>query len=170
VKAMAVKSPHLLLASSNCNKLFNNIKYILSEDSKRLFEEEINKNVKLLYELGLSHFEFASKIDKKHWRQKISRLYYAAYNLRRAIQLKFDGLYSQDTSDHKNIGSLPDSFPSSSTYKSSFTALRDDRNVCDYDHTATEEDLVLNQVEAETLVRNFLNDSKNFLNKYGVTI
>jgi hypothetical protein len=38
---------------------------------------------------------------------KISRFYYAGYNIRRAVILQFNGSFTTDSSDHKNVNPLP---------------------------------------------------------------
>ncbi|MDU8339480.1 hypothetical protein RX909_29100, partial [Pseudomonas syringae pv. actinidiae] len=91
--------PHILLASTNPQKLIKNLSHILSPDQLQLIELEINNNVRSLYTLGEAHYEFAIKVNKKDWRQIVSRLYYAAYNFKRALSLRSDGAYSTDSAD-----------------------------------------------------------------------
>lgn len=61
----------------------------------------------------------------------------------RAIQLYHSGSYN--TSDHKNIHDLTQSLNNVETYKNKLKQLREDRNLADYDHSASEDDLVLHK-------------------------
>jgi len=167
---MAVKTPHILLAASNTRKMLENLRNVLDVDAYDVIEQEINKNVISLFELGNEHFRFAQGTEQRFWRQRISRLYYGAYNVRRAIALHFKGAYHTDVSDHKNISDIPDDFPHTNIYKTRLIDLREDRNLADYDHTAVEADLLLTQDEAETLVSDFIRDARNYLNNRGFTI
>lgn len=166
---MSLKSPHILLASSNSNKMLSNLRSFLDHPSCERIQEEINKNVKLLFELGLYHYDFAKSLQKRDWRQRISRFYYGAYNLRRAIRLHESGSFSTEVDDHKK-NQLPDDFNNASTYAVQLPILRDDRNLADYDHTAVESDLVLTQEDVEILVKDFFIDSRAYLTSRGVLL
>ena len=131
-----MKSPHLLRAAPNVRKLKDNLINVVTADAISAIETEIRTNVAQLYALGLNHYYFAARQNNRSWRQKISRLYYAAYNVSRAVRLCVSGEYSIDSSDHKKIDTLPDDFPNRNRYANRLTVLRDDRNLCDYDHTA----------------------------------
>lgn len=132
-----LKEPHVLLASGNARKLIRNLEDILSPLEIKKIEDEVDKNVVSLFLLGLSHYEFALSIGVSEWRQSISRLYYAAYNVKRSVSLKHDGSFSTDSGDHMKIDMLPDGFENLGTYKSRLKSLRDDRNLSDYSHLAT---------------------------------
>jgi hypothetical protein len=84
---MKLKSPHILLASSNTRKMLENIRHILDQKACDTIQDEIDKNVKALFDLGLEHFNFAKQTPSQYWRQRISRFYYGAYNVRRARKL-----------------------------------------------------------------------------------
>lgn len=133
-------------------------------------ETEICVNVAQLYVLGRSHYHFAVRQNNRSWRQKISRLYYAAYNVSRAVRLCINGEYSVDSSDHKRIETLPDDFPNRNRYANRLGALRDDRNLCDYDHTARLTDLVVGVNDAAELVQQFLKDAQGYLKRRGVNL
>jgi len=75
-----------------------------------------------------------------------------------------------DSSDHKKIEALADDFPNKSSYGNRLSALRDDRNLCDYDHTARLGDLVVGVDEATDLVATFLGDARKYLRQRGVKI
>jgi len=95
-----LSEPHVLLASSNPYKLIRNLSSILAPAEIDKIRTEIDSNVIALFELGMLHHKFAMSLAIREWRQNISRLYYAAYNVKRAISLKCDGTFSTDSSDH----------------------------------------------------------------------
>lgn len=165
-----LREPHILLASSNYKKLISNLSIILTEDEIRKIEDEVKKNVILLFSLGDSHYEFAMSLPISQWRQNISRLYYAAYNFKRAVTLINDGGFSTDASDHQKIDQLPGKIENIELYKAKFKNLRDDRNLCDYSHSATELDLLTNVTESRQIVTSFKNDVKLFLENHGITV
>lgn len=167
---MALKSPHILQASSNTRKMLENLRHILDTTACDAIQQELDKNVKALFFLGEEHFQFAKQTSKKLWRQRISRLYYGAYNVRRAVELHSDGIYRTDTSDHKNMHNIPDTFPNKDKYKIQLVTLRDDRNLADYSHDASETDLILTQDDADMLVADFINDARHFLDNRGVKV
>jgi hypothetical protein len=165
-----MKSPHLLRAGANVRKLKDNLANVVDAAAISAIEVEICTNVAQLYALGRSHYHFAVRQNNRSWRQKISRLYYAAYNVSRAIRLCVTGEYSTDSSDHKKIDTIPDDFPNKSKYANRLAVLRDDRNLCDYDHTATLPDLVVGVNDAVELVEQFLKDAQSYLKRRGVSV
>jgi hypothetical protein len=165
-----MRSPHLLRAGTNVRKLKDNLVNVVDNVAISAIETEICANVAQLYTLGRSHYCFAIRQSNRSWRQKISRLYYAAYNVSRAIRLGVNGEYSMDSSDHRRIEALPDDFPNKNKYANRLSVLRDDRNLCDYDHTAKLADLVVGVDDAVELVHQFLKDAQSYLNRRGVTI
>ena len=120
-------------------------------------EAAICANALQLYLLGRDHYDFATRQNRRAWRQKVSRLYYAAFNVSRAVRLCVSGDYSTELGEHKKIESLPDDFPNRNKYFNRLGVLRDDRNLCDYDHTAGISDLVVGPAEATELVGEPLN-------------
>jgi len=165
-----MKSPHLLRAGANVRKLKDNLAYIVDSVAISAIETEICTNVAQLYVLGRRHYFFALRQNNRSWRQKMSRLYYAAYSVSRAVRLCVTGEYSMDSSDHKRIEILPDDFPNKNKYANRLGALRDDRNLCDYDHTAKLADLVVGVNDAVDLVAQFLKDAQSYLKNRGVII
>lgn len=165
-----LSEPHIFLASGNHFKLVKNLSHILSDVELNKIIEEANRNAKELYDLGLSHFEFAKTIDKKFWRQKISRLYYAAYNLKRAMALVTDGSFSTDSSDHQKIDQLPQGFGGEDRVAISqcLKQLRDDRNLADYSHRANENDLIYTVIYYQGFVDEFFNLVTAYLISKGV--
>lgn len=133
-------------------------------------EAAIFRNVVQLYGLGRNHYHFARRQNNRAWRQKISRFYYGAYNVSRALRLCDKGEFSTDSSDHKKIGDVPDALPGRAAYENQLSALRDDRNLCDYDHTGDIASLVLGLATSEQLVGNFLRDARVFLISRGVPL
>ena len=167
--AIKLKEPSILLASANCQRLIRNLGHILSVREIRKLQDEVDQNITGLLRLGLDHLQFAREVPAGLWRQKISRLYYAALNTKRGVTLSHSGKYSTDVTDHKNIGELPEDFPQISTYATRLQNLRDDRNLADYSHVADESDLVVSIVEAEILVECFCKDAKDYVKKRGVS-
>jgi len=165
-----LKSPHILLAASNVRKMLENIRHLLDPNAVQLLVNEINRNGIGLFRLGHQHYRFAVQIDFRFWRQKVSRLYYSVYNVRRAVVLIQNGVYNTDLSDHKNVGELPADFPNRETYTRRFTDLRNDRNLADYSHDASKKDLVISPSEAEDLARQFLKDARSYLRVRGVRV
>jgi hypothetical protein len=163
-----VRTPHLLLAAPNLRRLQANIVHIVDAKAMAALDAEICSNVADLYRLGRQHYLFAMRQNNAAWRQKISRLYYGAYNGSRAIRLCVQGDYSTDATDHKKIGDLPDNFPNRETYKNRLNTLRDDRNLCDYDHTARSGDLSIGVKDSILLVTDFLSDAHGLLKQRGV--
>jgi hypothetical protein len=143
---------------------------LLSRKSLKAIEKEVDANVAALYSLGKLHFDFAVGLSNADWRQKISRLYYAAYNAKRSISLKSDGTFSTDSTDHKHISLLPDSLPNKATYSVKLANLREDRNLCDYSHLAVVSNLMIPVGEAESVVREFLQECRAFLRDRGVSV
>ncbi|SAK85585.1 hypothetical protein [Caballeronia ptereochthonis] len=165
-----LKEPHLFNAASNPLKMIRNLAGILADSELDKIRKEIDANVIGLYRLGEAHFRFAAAVDEGEWRQKISRYYYAAYNVRRAVALKHDGTYSSDSSDHQKVDQIPDTLSNSALYRVKLKNLRDDRNLADYSHLANENDLLISIAEAKTVVSQLLNDAKKFLSENGITI
>lgn len=170
IRSTGMRSPHLLLAGSNCRKLLENLRGVIDAANCTFIENEIDRNTVALFRFGEEHFTFAKAIHRAHWRQKISRYYYGAYNIRRAIQLHTDGTFKTDVSDHRNIDAFPSLFPNSSTYKVQLVALRDDRNLADYGFESVETDLVLSLQDADALVMSFITDAKAYLTSRGLLL
>jgi hypothetical protein len=80
------------------------------------------------------------------------------------------GEYSSESGDHKKIGDLPKNFPTHASYSNRLAALRDDRNLCDYDHTARCADLSIGVADSVDLVERFLKDTRTYLGQRGVKI
>ncbi len=165
-----LKEPHIFLVSQNPMTLMRNLAGVLQPQQIKKNQIEVEENVMALLRLAYDHFEFAQSVPSIHWRQKVSRLYYAAYNGRRALMLKYDGSFSTDSSDHKNVDKLPDTLANCSMHKSKLKDLRDDRNLCDYSHLASETDLLMAANDAEVFVEGFLKDIKDFLGTQGMTL
>jgi hypothetical protein len=165
-----VKSPHLLRAATNVRQLKHNLVNVIDAAAIGAIEAEICANVIQLYRLGRHHYSFAIRQHNRSWRQKVSRLYYGAFNVSRSVRLCVNGEFSEDSSDHKKIGALPDDFPNQATYANRLSVLRDDRNLCDYDHTALSADLVLDVDSSVQLVEDFLRDAQSYLRQRGVNV
>jgi len=165
-----MKSPHLLKIRGNAREVKDNLSVILDNDSVELIEKEIRRNVKLLFKLGHNHYLFAVKQPTTHWRQCISRLYYGAYNVSRSVRLYVSGEYSTDVKDHGKFNRLPEDFPSKDRFANQLSVLREDRNLCDYDHTAKASDLVISRKDAIDLVSEFISVAREYLAVKGTTV
>jgi hypothetical protein len=165
-----MRSPHLLLAGNNPQKVMLNIRPLISGRSAKSLEDELKRNVRGLFRLGEEHFRFAKGVAPVDWRQRISRAYYGAYNVARAVRLDYDGSYSRDSSDHQKIDQLPAGFPNLATYTNNLRLLRDDRNLCDYDHTALESELVRTPADTLRLVEDFLRDARAYFRGRGIRV
>lgn len=166
---MKLKTPHLLLVG-NPQRLIANVEHLISVRACAQLKHEIDRNVKALFSLGEQHFQFAQTLPPLYWRHKISRLYYGAYNVDRAVRLKLDGSYSTDGTDHKNIGQLPAKFPDQAKYANQLKVLREDRNLADYSHDSVENDLIISVGDANSLVADFFRDARGYLKTLGVKL
>lgn len=162
--------PHLLLASANPLKMIQNLNHLLTRRELAKLSAELDRNVSALFLLGLNHFDFASALTDRDWRQKISRLYYSVYNARRAIVLKNSGVYSTDSSDHKTVDQLPGMIENRELHINNLKILREDRNLADYSHLAVLEDLVMTPDEAFEFSKNFFKDCRKYLEENGIVI
>lgn len=170
VESMQIKEPSILLAGTNSRKLVRNLSHLLDQRAMEALQGEIERHVQALFGLGSQHLEFARSIHRDAWRQRASRFYYAALNIKRSVTLHTSGAFSTDSSDHKNIGSLPTKFPDMNTYATRLGNLRDDRNIADYGHDAVEGDLVISPSETEILVVKFCGHAKAYLRGRGVPL
>lgn len=165
---MAVHSPHILKAASNLRRLEKNLSHILDNSGREAIATEVCRNTRGLLDLSREHYDFAASVSRANWRQKVSRLYYAAYHARRAVHLFIVGDYTTDSSDHKNVGGFPDDFPNRDTYKTRLADLRSDRNLADYDHEATVSDLIHSVEEATLLVSALIYNAQSYLESKGM--
>ncbi len=159
-----------LLNLGNARKVKENLTSILNQDALDAIEAEIERHSVELWSLGLQHYRFAVKLPRQLWRQKVSRLYYAAYSVSRARRLYVAGEYSTESKDHQKIGHLPDDFPNRGRFANQLSVLHDDRNTCDYDHASRAADLLIPTSEAVQLVRDFLAETKSYLKAKGLDI
>lgn len=164
-----MKSPHLLNLG-NVRKVKNNLSGVLDQAGLDRIESEIETNVVALMGLARCHYRFAERQSGSNWRQKVSRLYYAAYNAARAVRLYVTGDYSTDIKDHQKFDKLPDDFPRRARYVNQLAVLREDRNTCDYDHISRASDLILGTRGSMELAREFLKDVRAYLNNRGMNL
>lgn len=165
-----MKVPHILLAASNVQKLRTNLAHVLDVANQQALQAEIEANVRALYALGTEHHTFAMGLADAHWRQVMSRLYYGAYNCVRAARFCDNGHYSTESGDHKKVADLPAGFPNAPTYSVQLPLLRDDRNICDYDHSAEEADLAISVADARALVTDLVTDARRFIVNKGIVL
>lgn len=165
-----LNAPHLLLASGTTLRMIQNLNHILNAREVAKISAELDVNVAALFNLGLEHFNFAAGLDDEQWRQKISRLYYAVYNFRRAVVLKSSGAYSTDSSDHKNIEQLPNNILNREAHINNLRNLREDRNLADYSHLGRKEDLVIAPDDASVFAAQFCEDCRAYFIGVGLTL
>lgn len=164
-------SPHLLLASANPLKMIQNLNHLLQPAELAKLTAELDKNTKGLFILGESHLAFATPLPDADWRQKISRLYYAVYNVRRAVVLRASGQFSTDSTDHNNVNQLPDGINNRESHLGKLRSLREDRNLADYSHQAVITDLVSSPADALAFANSFFFDCRSFLqSKHGLIV
>lgn len=164
-----MNKPHLLKLN-NPRKVKANLVGIIDEAALKCIEAEIEENVRGLLLLAKQYYRFAVRQPSAYWRQRVSRLYYAAYNTARAVRLYDSGDYSTNVKDHLKFNKLPDDFPNNAKYSNQLPILREDRNICDYDHIAVAADLVLGTKTCKLLVEDFLKDAVAFLRTKGMTL
>jgi hypothetical protein len=164
-----LKKVHILNLG-NPRKVKDNLSGILDLPELEKIESEIAANAIDLYRLGHQFLSFALKQSSKDWRHKVSRLYYAAYNVSRAVRLFVSGDYSSEVKDHHKFERLPDDFPSKNQYVNQLDILREDRNMCDYDHRCNSNDLILGLAQTTHLVITFIDDSKSYLVRKGLRL
>jgi hypothetical protein len=158
-----MKSPHILLLNKNVVELRRELGSILSRKSTAAFDAEVRENVIQLFSLGRHHFDFAQALGSANWRQIVSRSYYGAYSVSKAVRLAVSGQYSREVKDHEKVGDLPDDFPDKNTYANRLRLLRDDRNLCDYDHTVVEADLGMSSTDAVAVVGGLVAHARGYL-------
>ena len=165
-----IRTPHLLEASNNPRRMKENLVGLLDVEAINVIEAAICLNSAQLYKLGLLHHQFAKRQRPKDWRQFFSRSYYGGYNCARAVKLVHDGHYAQHSGDHQRINNLPSDFPDPMRHGNFLKTLREDRNICDYDHTAKLTDLVLSIAEVQAAMASFFEDTKIYLAARGVAL
>jgi hypothetical protein len=159
-----------LLRFGNPRSAIEHIRPLLDPQSVAALETHLRGEVAKLYALSLHHYRFAASLTSTYWRQRVSRLYYAAYASSRALRLAVSGEYSTEVTDHKKVGSLPDDFPSRARFSANLDVLREDRNSCDYDHGVSAGELAQTTANTEALVRDFLIETRAYLVARGINL
>jgi len=158
------------LSIGNPRKVIEQLRPLLTAQELQKIEDAANAQVQLLFDLALSHFRFSERLANAHWRQRISRYYYAAYSASKCVRLFVQGEHSKEVADHKKVGAVPNDFPDRALYEAQLAVLREDRNSCDYDHEFSVGELVISQREASELVRKFLIDTKVYVGGRGLAL
>lgn len=158
-----MRSPHILLVQANWQKIRENLRGTVGPRSLKNIDKALKVQTKELYKFGKYHYDFAISLSTTHWRQIISRLYYAAYNVSRGVRFAEDASYTTESIDHAKIDKLPEKFPNKDRYQTQLKDLRTDRNLSDYDHTADQLELLISVQDAIILVGEFLSDAKTYL-------
>jgi len=157
---------HLL--NLNPQKTIRCLETILDVEELQKIQDAINENVQQLVNLSRSHLRFAESVaGRSSWRQRVSRGYYSAYCMSRAVRLKSSGYYNTDPTDHKKIGDLPANFPDKSTWEDFLIKFRADRNIADYDHTVSERALELTSHTYISEALRFYQVARNYLTTLG---
>jgi len=158
------------LKLGNPRKVISLLDGVLDQVALDKIELELRNHSAKLYSFSLYHYRFATRQPNIHWRQKVSRLYYASYAASRAIRLYIEGYHSEEVGDHKKIGDLPREFPSNSYFKNNLEVLRVDRNTCDYNHASVANDLALTQKDSTSFVKEFLEETRSYLISKGLNL
>jgi hypothetical protein len=158
------------LKAGNPNKIVTAYSGVIDTAGIESIKDQAKLHTAAMYKLGVVHYRFATSLTRPHWRQKISRLYYAGYNASKSIRYDSDGDHSTDVKDHAKVGSLPDGFPNKATYENELKSLRDDRNSCDYDHIIKAPDLLQSTTHYQALISGFLRDAHDHLSARGVIL
>lgn len=169
-KARSMTTKASILELGNLRRVKKHLSGILDPPALEAIEREIERHVQGLYTLALAHHRFAKSQAPAQWRQKVSRLYYAAYNASKATRMYVNGDFSTETSDHKKVGELPNDFPQKPTYANQLSVLREDRNLSDYDHVSGVKDLTSTPREHAKVVEDFLQDVREYLKSKGIEV
>ena len=145
-----------------------NLVGVVNQPALDAIEEALCENVRQLYSLARRHYTFARRLNAPDWRHCVSRSYYSAYTASRSVRLYVSGHYSTDVKDHHKFDELPEDFPSKDRFANKLSVLREDRNLCDYDHTARASDLVLGTAESLALASEFLDKAMKYLRQNGL--
>lgn len=164
-----MNEPHFLRAG-NARRIKRNLQGVVDASALDAIESCLCENVRQLFELARQHLSLATKLTATHWRHSVSRAYYAAYSAARAVRLYTTGEYSTDVKDHQRFDQLPDDFPQRERFANQLSVLRDDRNLSDYDHSATAEELVLGRSDSIALAREFLDEAKGYFSSKGLRL
>jgi len=165
-----LREPHLFNAGPNPLKLINNLEGLIDQNALTNLRKEIDRNVVLLFKLGISHYQFACAAERTEWRHRISRYYYGAYNVKRAVALKNSGQFSTDSSDHKAIDQIPSEMTNAAAFRVRLVNLRDDRNLADYSHLAVVGDLLSPPDDWERFVHDFIESARQYLTSQQVQL
>jgi len=158
------------LNAGNPNKIITAYSSVLDVANIEAIKGQSKLHTAAMYKLGVIHYRFATSLTRPHWRQKISRLYYAGYNVSKSIRYDSDGNHSTDVKDHAKVGALPDGFSNKATYENELKSLREDRNSCDYDHMIKAPDLLQSTSYYQALISRFLRDAHDHLSARGVIL
>ncbi len=152
--------PHILEATGNIRRVIKNIEQLIGPSATSALNSEIQNNIDQLVNLGKKFIHFAKRLPSQQWRNKVSRAYYGIYNISRAIRLEDSGAYSTDSTDHKKVGDLPKDFASKERFQNLLQMVREDRNLCDYDHTTKISNLAMHPNDTIELAEDFLREAE----------
>lgn len=152
---------------SNPRKIVSALAGIIDQSAIDSIELEIRRHSQMMFDLSLKHFRVADRLGSPDWRQKVSRAYYASYNSSKMLRYFIEGYHSKEVSDHKKIGDIPTDFPQRSIFSNRLQIMREDRNLCDYDHDAHAIDLSIGVSESVDLSRSFMRSCKAYVGDRG---
>lgn len=165
------RKPSILDVPGNPRELQQRLKPFIGKKAASKIEIDLKRQARRLYILGKYHFNFARRQAlPRDWRQVVSRAYYAAYSVSRAIRLMETGEFSRDVKDHQRFDRLPNAFRQVAMYSNKLELMRDDRNICDYDHSAQVSDLTSTPPDTLRLVAQFMLDAKAYLLTKGLKV
>lgn len=155
---------------ANPRKVVSALKGVVDPIAIAAIEREIGHQAQAMFNLSLKHFRIAKRLNAPDWRQKVSRSYYASYSCSKLLRYYVEGTNSKDVGDHKKVGNLPDDFPNRAFYSNKLTIMREDRNLCDYDHIAKAKDLSIGVGGTITLSRDFIHEVKVYVSGRGLVL
>jgi hypothetical protein len=127
--------PVYLVDFPNHGKVRKALASVFTRRSLAKYDAAVSSTVRSYLRLAAAQLRVAtaSGTNGDAWRTLVSRAYYAAYNASKAVRLYVYGFTANDASDHKNVGELPDDFPTHAQWTSKLIDMRFDRNVADYE-------------------------------------
>lgn len=154
---------------TNARSVRTKLTGVVDQNALDAIEAEITAQCESLFQLALNHYRMASECANHQWRHRISRRYYASYSCSKSVRYMSDGTISTEVKDHARIARLPADFGQRSRFETDLDVLREDRNMCDYDHLARVPDLNFTVVEVDHLVGDFLREGQIWLKSRGLS-
>ncbi len=133
-KTPLLKRPEILELDNHA-KVSRILRLVGNQPNLGWYEDAVHEVVRKWFALGQYHLRIARALSSrpKEWRSVVSRGYYAAYNISRAVRYLTDGRVKYDASDHQVAPNLPSDFPDQATWANFLIDFRSDRNLADYE-------------------------------------